>query len=145
MGVNIKNAEGYYDPTTFEALTNIVREEKQKERDLKKFRPLVYICSPFSGDVRGNTEAAKKYSRFAVNAGYIPVTPHLLYPQFLDDNLKEERELGLLFGKVLLDKCDQIWVCGNTVSEGMKAEIERAERKRYIIRYFTSNMTEVKR
>lgn len=145
MGVNIKNAEGYYDPTTYEALTNIEKERKQKEYDLNKFRPLVYICSPFSGDVRGNTEAARKYSRFAVNAGYIPVTPHLLYPQFLDDNLKEERELGLLFGKVLLDKCDQIWVCGNTVSDGMKAEIERAERKRYIIRYFTSNMTEVKR
>ena len=74
MGVNIKNAEGYYDPTTFEALTNIEKERKQKEYDLNKFRPLVYICSPFSGDVEKNVEAAKKYSRAAVEKGYIPIT-----------------------------------------------------------------------
>ena len=140
MSISKRNGEMYADPTAYEALTKVDLEQK-KERS----RPLVYICSPYSGDVARNTRSACRYSRFAAMRGYIPITPHLLYPQFLDDNLKEERELGLLFGKVLLDKCDQVWVCGNTVSEGMKAEIERAERKRYIIRYFTSNMTEVKK
>ena len=33
----------------------------------KKYLPLVYICSKYSGDISGNTEAAKRYSRFAVD------------------------------------------------------------------------------
>lgn len=40
MGVNIFNAEGYPDPTAFEALSLI---EKEK-RALRIFRPIVYIC-----------------------------------------------------------------------------------------------------
>jgi len=45
------NAEGYHDPTPHEALTNISKEEKKS-----KFRPLVYIASPFSGDMKRNAE-----------------------------------------------------------------------------------------
>lgn len=39
------NPEGYYDPTAYQALTNI-EEEKRKAR----FRPIVYVCSPYAGD-----------------------------------------------------------------------------------------------
>ena len=52
------------------------------------YKPMVYICSPYSGDTQHNTEQAKKYSRFAYEQGAIPMTPHLLYPQFMcDENL----------------------------------------------------------
>jgi hypothetical protein len=70
------------DPTAGEALANIQKVEKQA---LRAFRPIVYICSPYSGDVEGNVDAARRYSRFAVDKGYIPIAPHLLFPQFLDD------------------------------------------------------------
>ena len=60
MGVSRYNSEGYYDPTAYEALTKIVQEEKAA-----RYRPLVYICSPYSGDTEGNTEKARRYSRFA--------------------------------------------------------------------------------
>ena len=46
MSVNKFNAEGYFDPTAFEALTAIEREAKKTA-----FKPIVYICSPFAGDV----------------------------------------------------------------------------------------------
>ena len=52
MGVSRYNSEGYYDPTAYEALTKIVQEEKAA-----RYRPLVYICSPYSGDTEGNTVA----------------------------------------------------------------------------------------
>ena len=42
MSINKFNSEGYYDPTTYEALTNIEKEE----RVLRAFRPIVYNCSP---------------------------------------------------------------------------------------------------
>ena len=106
------------------------------------FRPLVYICSPYAGDIETNVENAKKYSRFAVEKGCIPITPHLLYPQILDDTNSDERELGLFFGCVLMDKCKEIWVFGDNISSGMNAEIVRAKKKNYPLRYFTHDLIE---
>jgi hypothetical protein len=139
MSINKFNSEGYYDPTAYEALTAVEQEEKAT----KAFRPLVYICSPYSGDIGNNIKSAKRYSRFAVDMGYIPITPHLLYPQFLDDDNPAERSLGLLFGNVLMAKCAEVWVFGSYISPGMNAEIERAKRKKYTIRYFSDDCREV--
>ena len=139
MSTDKYNLEGYYDPTAYEALTSIEQEEKAA----KAFRPLVYICSPYSGNVENNIESARRYSRFAVEMGYIPFTPHLLYPQFLDDSNPAERSLGLFFGNVLMAKCAEVWVFGSYISPGMNAEIERAKRKKYTIRYFSDDCEEV--
>ena len=88
MSISKYNSEGYYDPTTYEALKNIEKEELKMAGLYKpdEFRPLVYICSPYRGDTEKNTEKARKYSRFAVESKAIPMTPHLLYPQFMDDS-----------------------------------------------------------
>ncbi len=139
MSINKFNSKGYYDPTAYEALTDLEQEEKAA----KAFRPLVYICSPYSGNVESNIKSARRYSRFAVDMGYIPITPHLLYPQFLDDGNPAERSLGLFFGNVLMDKCAEVWVFGSHISPGMNAEIERAKRKKYTIRYFSDDCREV--
>lgn len=139
MSINKFNSEGYYDPTAFEAMTMIEKEEKA----LRAFRTIVYICSPFSGDVDGNIAAAQRYSRFAVGKGYIPIAPHLLFPQFLDDESPKERQLGLFFGNALMSKCSEVWVFGRIISAGMAAEIKRAKRKNYRLRYFTERCEEV--
>ena len=133
------NAEGYFDPTAFEAMTNIAKQEKA----LFAFRPIVYICSPYAGDVETNIRAAQRYSRFAVDTGYLPIAPHLLFPQFMDDSDPKERELAMFFGNVLMSKCAELWVCGDTVSDGMAAEIEKARRKNYTVRFFDSDLKEV--
>ena len=44
MNRDKQNQEGYDDPTAYEAITNI----EQEERALRAFRPIVYICSPYS-------------------------------------------------------------------------------------------------
>lgn len=134
-----KNAEGYADPTAFGALCAIEKEEKA----LRAFRSIVYICSPYAGDVENNTAAARRYCRFAVEVGYIPIAPHLLFPQFLNDSNPKERELGLFFGNAILSKCAEIWVFGDRISEGMEAEIKRATWKGYRIRYFSETCEEV--
>lgn len=138
MSISKFNPEGYFDPTAYEALTTVEMEVKAA----KAFRPLVYICSPYSGDIERNTEAARRYSRFAVDSGYIPITPHLLYPQFMNEGDQQQRELGLRFALVLLGKCDELWVFGSHISSGMKAEIDRAKRKCYTIRYFLGHCKE---
>ena len=89
MSISKYNSEGYYDPTAYEALSAIEKEE----RALRAFRPIVYICSPYAGDVETNVDAARRYSRFAVEQGYIPVAPHLLFPQFLNEESPKERQV----------------------------------------------------
>ena len=91
MGVNMRNSEGYYDPTAYEALSNIEREAKA----VRAFRPVVYICSPLSGDVEGNQEKARVYCRFAVDTGFIPIAPHIYFPQFMNEQSSKERNLAL--------------------------------------------------
>ena len=139
MSISKLNAERYYDPTAYEALSAIEKEEKA----LRAFRPIVYICSPYAGDVEKNVEAAQKYSRFAVDKGYIPIAPHLLFPQFLNDRNPKERQLGLFFGNALMSKCSEVWVFGSRISAGMEDEIKRARWKSYRLRYFTENCKEV--
>lgn len=139
MSINKFNSEGYYDPTAYEALSLIEKEE----RALRAFRPIVYICSPFSGAVEENIAAAQRYSRFAVDNGCIPFAPHLLFPQFLNDSNPKERQLGLFFGTALMSKCSEVWVFGSIISAGMEAEIKRAKWKDYRLRYFTENCEEV--
>lgn len=140
MNLTKFNADGYYNSTACEALTAVEKDEKAAA---KAFRPLVYICSPYSGNVENNIKSARRYSRFAVEMGYIPFTPHLLYPQFLDDDNPAERSLGLTFGNVLMSKCAEVWVFGSYISSGMNAEIERAKQKKYAIRYFSDDCKEV--
>ena len=45
--MNLYNAEGYIDLTAYEALSRIEREER-KAKKAAAYRPLVYICSPYS-------------------------------------------------------------------------------------------------
>ena len=134
------NSEGYYDPVVYEALTKIEREEREARRKAA-YRPLVYICSPYAGDVEKNTFRARAFSRFAVEKKYIPIAPHLLCPQYLDE--ETERWLGLKMGIVFMDKCEEVWVFGDVISEGMETELEKAKRMRKKIRYFTEDLVEV--
>ena len=116
MGISKYNSEGYYDPVVYEALTRIEAEERAA-RAAAAYRPLVYICSPYTGDVEKNT-----------------------FRQYLDE--ETERWLGLKMGIVFMGKCEEVWVFGDTVSEGMAAEIEKARKLRKKIRYFTDDLRE---
>lgn len=131
-GVDYKNPEGYADMVSYQAISNM-------DKALKKYRPIVYICSPFSGDVEGNTVRARQYSRFAVDRGTIPIAPHLLLPQFMKE--ETERELAMFMDIAILSKCKELWVFGEPTA-GMQCEIAYAERKNMTIRYFNSDMKE---
>ena len=137
--MNNKNAEGYPDPTAATALENVTRAE-----DARVHRPLVYIASPYAGETEDNISRAKGYCRFAVSKGVIPLAPHLLYPQFMDDSDEDQRILGLRFAISLLYRCDELWVFGEKVSAGMAKEIEKAEKRGMRIRRFNSKCEEVK-
>ena len=143
-----KNSEGYADPTAGSAMSQIMKEyrQKQKKRYADKNRRKIYVASRYAGDVDTNVAAAITYCRRAIDEGYMPVASHLLYPQILNDNDPNERDLGLLFGLALLRMCDEVWVFGEVssgmarvfgaISPGVAQEIEEAKRLKKQIRYF---------
>ena len=93
----------------------------------------IFVCSPLRGNVKENIANAKRYCKIVINDGNIPIAPHLYFPIFLDDNKEEERELGIKMGLCLLDSCDEMWVFGETISSGMKQEIEYWEKKKGVV------------
>ncbi|GHU38197.1 hypothetical protein FACS1894105_11730 [Clostridia bacterium] len=129
------NSEHYRDPTAQLALS----AKPPTFAATKSYLPLVYIASPFAGDVERNVYNARAYSRFALNHGMIPLAPHLLYPQIMDDNVPAERKLALKFAKILLGKCDMLFVFGDVITEGMAAEIAKAQYREMPTRYFSVN------
>ena len=137
--MNIRNNEGYMDTTAYEAIKAMAK----KNRPLFDYHPLVYICSPYAGNISENVRNAQRYSRFAIEKGYLPITPHLLFPQFLDDGLQSERDLGMFFGIVLMGKCSEVWVFGERISSGMRIEIDKARCKGYKVRYFSRDCKEI--
>lgn len=135
MGVSRFNSEGYYDPTPRKALSNI-------EKESRVWKSLVYVASPFAGDIARNTENAVRYCRFAVDSGAIPLAPHLYLPRFMSE--ETEREAAMFMNMVFLGKCEQLWVFGDRITNGMAAEIAKAKKRGMPIRYFTENCEERK-
>lgn len=78
-----RNAEYYPDPTAYQAIRNV-------EPQRFPFMPVVYVCSPYAGDVEENIRKACACCRYTVDQGCIPLAPHLYLPRFLD----EESERG---------------------------------------------------
>ncbi len=89
---------------------------------------LIYVASPYAGDIEQNTEFARKACRHVMSEGHAFFAPHLLYPQLLDDSKPQEREAGLDMGLAMLPRCDELWCYGDRISFGMHLEIEEAVR-----------------
>ena len=102
-------------------------------REKNKDSPIVYICSPYSGDVTGNIEKACRYSRFAVDEGCVPITPHLWLPLFLSE--ETERELAISLDLRLMNVCKELWVCGDVITDGMRREMLYAADNGMLIRH----------
>ena len=127
--------EDGFDKETYEKLKSVELHPKEG------YMPMVYICSPFAGDEVENMARARVYSRFAMLKGYIPVAPHIYFPQFCFES--DERESVMKMNMVFLGKCHEVWVFGDNITAGMKAEIEMASKNdKVAIRYFTTDLKE---
>jgi hypothetical protein len=74
---------------------------------------------------------ARKACAYVVSTGNVPIAPHLLFPQFMDDSDPEQRALAIEMNMELLEKCDELWcfseVSGGKFSDGMNTEIMQAQ------------------
>lgn len=82
----------------------------------------VFICSPLKGNLKENIRKAKLYCKYVIACGYLPIAPHVYFTSFLNDTDPNEREMGMKLGLELLKDCDELWIFGNRITDGMKAE-----------------------
>lgn len=83
----------------------------------------VYVCAPLGGDVESNLKKVRTYTEYALRCSTAPVVPHF-YAECLDDSIPAEREIGRSAGMSLLWFCDELWLFGDTVTEGIAAELQ---------------------
>ena len=93
---------------------------------------LVYIASPYAGDIEYNTRKAIEYCRYAVGHGVTCWRP-LVVPKVLSE-LNRGTEMGI-YGLALIAKCSELWVFGNKITTGMHREILQADRFGIVVKY----------
>lgn len=128
--VDRDKAEWYaYKPTA----EDYTRLRKSAENYLKVFREqdrakLVYVCAPLRGDVEANIEFVKAKAAELFRQGYIPICPHLMFPPVADVNNPAQDEQARKMGLQLIGLCSRVNVYGPEWTDGMWAEIHRAEK-----------------
>ena len=91
-------------------------------------RPIAYVCTPDAGNTAKNANKARKYSKTVYDHGYTPMIPHLLFSQFLDEHIPEERDEVMRMNRVLIRKSRIMFVCGDEITDDMKSEMLYAKR-----------------
>ncbi len=103
---------------------------------------IVYISHPIKGDKAGNIEKIIKIVR-SINLflpDIVPLTNYIADCLALNDDVKEERDKGLSNDEAILQSgiVDELWVFGNEISDGMRIEIDVAQKIGIPVRYFAN-------
>jgi len=92
---------------------------------------VVYLAHPVKGLVKKNIRTVVKIVRTIAheNSFVMPVAPYVEYNLALDDHIKSDRRLGMLFNKEFFMRrfIDELWLYGWKISEGMWQEIKLAK------------------
>ncbi len=122
-------------------------EPPKGKRESETELPLVFVCSPYRSVCRLitwlNKQRAKLYCSYAAQRGKVPLAPHLIFTQFLDDGDLDERDAGIYLGLQLLRRCSEVWCFGGRLTDGMRTELEFAKKHSIPIRYFDSSCEEL--
>lgn len=96
----------------------------------------VYICAPLTDQPEKDLEQAKRYAGYALKCGSAPVVPHF-YAECIACTRKQLRELIQATALSLIWVCDEVWVFGDQLTDGMSAEIRHAKALNINIRTFS--------
>jgi len=100
----------------------------------------VFIAHPISGDIKGNVVKVLAICEKIHSKEIIPVAPYLVSLQYLDDEIIEDRKLGIAANLECFRRkyIDELWLYGDRISKGMKQEIKLALKLRISIKAKTS-------
>lgn len=72
---------------------------------------------------------------FVFNQGAVPVNPFRLYEYFLGDRV--DRDLVRQANNNLIRKCDELWVFGETIADGVLFEVLYAKKLKMPVKFYT--------
>lgn len=101
---------------------------KMAKRTAKRVVKIVFVAHPISGDVKENVNKVLKICAKVHTREIIPVAPYLISLQYLNDEVIEDRELGMAANHECFYRgfVDELWLFGNRISKGMIEEIKLA-------------------
>lgn len=89
-----------------------------------------------------NLKGATEWLRWAIlTKGVFAIAPYIGMCYALDDHDPQHRSLGLDIDLEIIGRCDQLWLCGKRVSEGMAVESSYAGSCGIDTRDFTGRRT----
>ena len=96
----------------------------------------VYICAPLTDQPEKDLAQVKRYAGYALKWGTAPVVPHF-YAECSPSTNKQLRQLIQATALSLIWVCDEVWVFGDQLTDGMSAEIRQAKLLNINIRTFS--------
>jgi hypothetical protein len=91
---------------------------------------VAFMAHPVSGDVRENLKKARAWMRWIEDGNNVVVCANwILECEIWDDADPEQREAGMRRGLAVIERCDEIWLVGPRISEGMRLELEHARKR----------------
>ena len=101
---------------------------KMAKRRAKRKVKIVFVAHPISGDVKGNVKKVLAICAKIHTRNIIPVAPYLIALQYLNDEVVEDRELGMAANHECFYRryVDELWLFGDRISSGMIGEIKLA-------------------
>lgn len=96
----------------------------------------VYIAHPLGSDPAGrqnNCDRATMWFMWAADQGVCPIASWILLARYWPETRRDD---GLAIDFACIEACDEVWLCGPTLSPGMKAESEYAAAIGKVVRHF---------
>ena len=97
---------------------------------------LIFVASPYAGNVKDNLKYAQGACRFVKDSGHAFFAPHLLYPKVLRNRDQGDRQAGLDMALDMLRRCDELWAFGVVISDEMRIELNEATKLDIPIKHF---------
>lgn len=98
---------------------------------------IVYVAHPLGSDPLGRAENVKKAARWVVwvaERGCAPVASWVILASVWDETHRDE---GMRIDLKLVEVCDELWLCGDHISPGMKQEADHARKHGVHVHDFT--------
>ena len=89
----------------------------------------VFIAHPISGDIVGNMKKVLGICEQIHSKDIVPVAPYLVSLQYLNDEVMEDRVLGIAANLECFHRkyIDELWLFGDKISSGMVQEVKLAK------------------
>ncbi len=88
-----------------------------------KLPSVIYLAAPAGAPTKRehgrNLARAKRWLGWAARQGYAVIADWIIYCEVWDDFNAEDRAQGLAHDDAMIRRCDEFWMVGGRISEGM--------------------------